>query len=69
MRKSRPRQLLFAFADNPQGNGGDGNADASAPKSLPVHTAESNHRLASAPPPAVDSRRLLDWRPLSGIPT
>ena len=60
MRKSRPRQLLFAFADNPQGNGGDGNADASAPKSLPVHPAESNHRLASAPPPAVDSRRLLE---------
>ena len=60
MRKSRPRQLHFAFAESPQGNGGDRSADASAPKSLPVHPAESSQRLESAPPPVVDPRRLLE---------
>lgn len=60
MRKSRPRQLFFAFAESPEGDGGDGNADVSAPKSLPVHTAKSSQRSESAPPPAVDPRRLLE---------
>ncbi len=60
MRKSRPRQLHFAFAESPRGNGDDRNAGVSAPKSLPVHTAGSIQRLESAPPPAADPRRPLE---------
>lgn len=60
MRKSKPRQLQFAFADSPQGDGPAGKADESARKAGPVHTASSSHRSESAPPGALDVSRLLE---------
>ena len=50
MRKSRPRQLLFAFAESPQGDGCDRRADVSALTSQPAHTAKSSQRSESTPP-------------------
>ncbi len=60
MRKSRPRQLLFAFAESPQGDGRGGKADASARKAQPVHTAESSQRPESTPSPAEGWTHLLE---------
>lgn len=60
MRKSKPRQLLFAFADNPQGAESDGKAGVPAPKSGPAHTANSSQRLESMPLAAVGEARLLE---------
>ena len=60
MRKSKPQQLLFAFADSPKGDGHVGGADESARKTQPVHTANDSHRSESTPPPAGGYCHLLE---------
>lgn len=60
MRKSIPAQLLFAFAESPQGNGCEGKADVSAPKPQPLHRAKSKDRSESTPSPADGLGRLLE---------
>ena len=60
MKKSKPRQLLFDFAESPKGDGADGTLDASSRKSSPVLTAESSQRSESTPSPRVGPTRLLE---------
>jgi len=60
MRKPKPRQLQSASADSPQGDGAEGRADESVPKSSPVPTADCSQRRGSAPPPAEGYCHLLE---------
>lgn len=60
MRKSKPRQLAFVFAENPKGNGSEREADASVSKTEPVHTAKASQRSESTPSPADGLARLLE---------
>lgn len=60
MRKSKPRQLHFTFAESPQGDGAEGGADASASKPAPVPTVKCSDQSESTSPRAVDASRLLD---------
>lgn len=60
MRKPKPRQLQFAFADSPKGDGVDGKMDESVRKSAPVLTTDCSQRPESAPPPAEGESRLLE---------
>lgn len=75
MRKSKPRQLSFVFAESPQGDDVEGAADVSAAKPTSVHTAKPNGHSESAPPRAIDTSRLLEvvtakgnlWRALDKV--
>ncbi len=60
MRKPKPRQLQFAFAESPQGDGVAGRADESATKSTSVPTTDCSHRSESVPPPADGYCHLLE---------
>lgn len=60
MRKSKPRQLLFDFAESPQGDDVDKKPDGSGGKSSSVPTAESSQRTESAPSPGSGAARLLE---------
>lgn len=60
MRKSNPRQLLFAFAESPKGDGSERKAGAPALSSDPVHTADSSDRSETTPLAATGNTRLLE---------
>ena len=60
MRKSRPGQLHFAFAESPQGDGREGGADGSAPNFQLVHKAKSSDRTETTSSAAIDVNRLLE---------
>lgn len=65
MSESRPRQLSFAFADSPQGDGRSESADASARSELPLHTANDSQRMESTPR-ADETDRLLELAAAEG---
>jgi len=78
MRKSKPRQLSFVFADSPQGAGRAEKVDVSTQPTQPVHKANDNDHSATAPPrggpfsgyrpeePDVRSTSPVLWEPRGG---
>lgn len=60
MSESRPQQLSFAFADNPQGGDPSQAGDASLVKQETPHTAQESQRSGSTTPPGADTSRLLE---------
>lgn len=60
MSKLNSWQLLFVFADSPQGVEAGEGVDASTQESVTMHTANRSQQVETATPPATDGSRLLE---------